>query len=168
MTGTIREGKDPREIDRRIIERYGLAISKFTRARRKKSGTASVQYLRHERFFILLATHGKHRFFDEEDEIKDAREAPIRYEGYSVSVRAGRSCVRIDRGTYLNLKAYFEDIAAKRSVETLSKQLRGLPFSPLLRSEARSLPSSARSTGLVRWPVSRQCRSRSFGFGVLR
>lgn len=130
VTGTIREGKDAREIDHRIIERYGLAISKFTRARRKKSGTASVQYLRHERFFILLATHGKHRFFDEEVEIKDARETPIRYEGYSVSVRAGRSSVRIDRGTYLNLKAYFEDIAAKRSVETLSKQLRGLPFSP--------------------------------------
>ena len=130
VTGTIREGKDPRDIDRRIIERYGLAISKFTRARRKKSGAASVQYLRHERFFVLLATHGKHRFYDEEVGIKDARETPIRYEGYSVSVRAGRSCVRIDRGTYLNLKAYFEEIAAKRSVETLSKQLRGLPFSP--------------------------------------
>jgi hypothetical protein len=130
VTGTIREGKDPRDIDRRIVERYGLAISKFTRARRKKSGAASVQYLRHERFFVLMATHGKHRFYEEEVEIKDARETPIRYEGYSVSVKAGHSCVRIDRGTYLNLKAYFEEIAAKRSVETLSKQLRGLPFSP--------------------------------------
>ena len=130
ITGTIREGRDPREIDRRIIDRYDLAISKFTRARRKKSGTASVQYLRHERFFVLLATHGKHRFFEEEVGIKDARETPIRYEGYSVSVRAGRSCVRIDRGSYLNIKAYFEDIATKRSAEVLAKQLRSLPFSP--------------------------------------
>lgn len=130
VTGTIREGKDPRDIDRRIVERYGLAISKFTRARRKKSGAASVQYLRHGRFFVLLATHGKHRFYEEEVEIKDARETPIRHEGYSVSVRAGRSCVRIDRGTYLNLKAYFEEIAAKRPADVLARQLRGLPFSP--------------------------------------
>jgi len=130
VTGTIREGKDPRDIDRRIIDRYGLAISKYMRARRKKSGAASVQYLRHERFFVLLATHGTHRFFEEEVDIKDVREAPIRYEGYSVSVRAGRSSVRIDRGTFLNLKAYFEDIAAKRSVEAISRQLYGLPFRP--------------------------------------
>ncbi len=130
VTGSIREGRDVREIDRRIIERYDLAISKFTRARRKKSGTASVQYLRHERFFVLLATHGKHRFFEEEVDIKDARETPIRYEGYSVSVRAGRSCVRIDRGSYLNIKAYFEDIATKRKAETIAKQLYGLPFRP--------------------------------------
>lgn len=130
VTGSIREGRDPRDVDRRIVERYDLAISKFTRARRKKSGTASVQYLRHGRFFVLLATHGKHRFFEEEVGIKDAREAPIRYEGYSVSVRAGRSCVRIDRGSYLNIKAYFEDIATKRSAEVLAKQLRSLPFSP--------------------------------------
>lgn len=130
VTGTIRDGKDPRDIDRRIIDRYGLAISKFTRARRKKAGAASVQYLRHERFFVLLATHGKHRFFEEEVGIKDARETPIRYEGYSVSVRAGRSCVRIDRGTYLNIKAYFEDVATKRSAEVLGRQLFSLPFSP--------------------------------------
>lgn len=130
VTGSIREGRDPRDVDRRIIERYDLAISKFTRARRKKSGTASVQYLRHERFFVLLATHGKHRFFEEEVGIKDARETPIRYEGYSVSVRAGRSCVRIDRGSYLNIKAYFEDIATKRSADVLRRQLFSLPFSP--------------------------------------
>lgn len=130
VTGSIREGKDPRDVDRRIIDRYGIAISKFTRARRKKSGNASVQYLRHSRFFVLLATHGHHRFFDEEVGIKDARETPIRYEGYAVAVRGGRPCVRIDRGTYLNLKAYFEEVAVKRSADTLARQIRGLPFAP--------------------------------------
>ena len=130
VTGSIREERDVRDIDRRIIERYDLAISKFTRARRKKSGTASVQYLRHGRFFVLLATHGKHRFFEEEVGIKDARETPIRYEGYAVSVRAGRSCVRIDRGSYLNIKAYFEDVATKRPADVLRRQLFNLPFSP--------------------------------------
>ena len=33
-------------------------------ARRKKQGLANVQYLRFDRFFLLLATYGEHRFFE--------------------------------------------------------------------------------------------------------
>ena len=131
VSGTIPEKKDPRETDRKILDKYGIAVSKFTRARRKKAGSANLHYLRHGRFFVILATHGKHPFFAEEGAcVRDVRETPIRYEGYSVSFRAGSACVRIDRGTYLNLKAYFEDIATKRSAETIAKQLHGLPFRP--------------------------------------
>lgn len=131
VSGTIPESKDPHETDRKILAQYGIEVSKFTRARRKKAGFASVQYLRHERFFVILATHGKHPFFESEEKaIKDVRETPIRYEGYSVGFHSGKTSVRIDRGTYLNLKAYFEDIATKRKVETISKQLFGLPFRP--------------------------------------
>ena len=131
VSGTIPEKKDPRETDQKILNHYGIAVSKFTRARRKKAGHANLHYLRHGRFFVIMATHGKHPFFDEEKaSIRDARETPIRYEGYSVSYRAGSACVRIDRGTYLNLKAYFEDIATKRKAETIAKQLYGLPFRP--------------------------------------
>jgi hypothetical protein len=53
-------------VDQKLIDHYGIEISKWTRARRKRSGTASVQYLRFRRFFVLLATHGKHRFFTDE------------------------------------------------------------------------------------------------------
>lgn len=131
VTGTIPDAKDPRETDEKLLRKYDIAVSKFTRARRKKSGSANLHYLRHGRFFVLLATHGNHRFFEEERaSLKDVRETPIRYEGYAVSSRAGCACVRIDRGTYLNLKAYFEDIATKRKAETIAKQLYGLPFRP--------------------------------------
>lgn len=131
VTGTIPEAKDPRETDAKILAQYDIAVSKFTRSRRKKTGSANLHYLRHGRFFVILATHGTHRFFEEERaSLKDVRETPIRYEGYSVSFRGGAACVRIDRGTYLNLKAYFEDIATKRKAETIAKQLYGLPFRP--------------------------------------
>jgi hypothetical protein len=131
VTGYVRDGRDPTAIDRKLIGQYGIDVSKFTRARRKKSGLANVHYLRHKRFFVLLATHGQHVFFERErDLIRDAREVPISYEGYSVSYRGGRPCVRIDRGTELNLRAYFEDIATKQSAANISRQFRRLPFQP--------------------------------------
>jgi hypothetical protein len=131
VTGAIREGRDPSEIDRKLIERYGVNVSKFTRARRKKAGLANVHYLRHGRFFVLLATHGQHVFFERErDLIRDAREVPIKYEGYAVGYHAGTSHVRLDRGTELNLKAYLEDIATKATAASIARQFRRLPFQP--------------------------------------
>src|SRR4051794_1681579 len=99
VTGHIREGRDPREVDRKLIDRYGIDISKFTRARRKKAGLANVHYLRHNRFFVLIATSGKHRFFIEEANlVRDIRREPITYEGYALSSCRGQATVRIDRG----------------------------------------------------------------------
>jgi hypothetical protein len=131
VTGYIREGRDPREVDRKVMDRYGIEVSKFTRARRKKAGHANVHYLRHKRFFVLLATPGKHPFFKEEANlIRDIRREPVTYEGYAVSYRKGQAKVRIDRGTELNLKAYFEEVATKYSAAGLSRQFRRLPFQP--------------------------------------
>ena len=66
VAGRIPEGKDPTAVDVKLIDRYGIAISKWARARRKKQSLANMQYLRHERFFILLATKGRHDFFERE------------------------------------------------------------------------------------------------------
>ncbi|MFO0838370.1 MAG: hypothetical protein U1D55_07550 [Phycisphaerae bacterium] len=91
VTGTIPEGKDPAAVDAKLIERYGIAISKWARCRRKKQGLANMQYLRHGRFFVLLATKGRHEFFEREQAvIRDVRRAPIRFAGYSIGCRQGR------------------------------------------------------------------------------
>jgi hypothetical protein len=160
VTGTIREGRDPREVDRKLIERYGIDVSKFTRARRKKAGLANIHYLRHKRFFVLLATSGKHTFFGEEAKlVRDVRREPIKYDGYAVSCRAGRACVRIDRGTELNLKAYFEDIATKTTAASIARQLRRLPFQPYapvrqqLLDMLRSVNRARKAAGLEQVPV---------------
>ena len=57
-------GKDPLAVDAKLIAKYGIAVSESTRARRKKAGQANLQYLRFERFFVVLATKGTHRFYD--------------------------------------------------------------------------------------------------------
>src|SRR5262245_57075531 len=86
VSGVIPEGKDPLKTDEKLMRRYLVGISKWARARRKKAGLGNVHYLRHGRFFVLLASHGAHRFFLEED-FNDCRRVPIRAFGYSVSYR---------------------------------------------------------------------------------
>jgi len=161
VTGHVREGKDPRNVDRKILDRYGIAVSKFTRARRKKAGRANLHYLRHGRFFIIVATHGAHPFFSEErDTIRDARRVPIKYAGYALSYSGGAPRVRIDKGTELNLKAYFEDIATKASAKSLAAQLHKLPFEPYggvydqLREIFRAVEERRKAAGLERVPFS--------------
>lgn len=135
VPGVVPEGKDPGAVDLKLIARYGLELSKWARARRKEQGVAGVQLLRHEHFFVLLATEGRHVLFEKE-RVADLSETPIRYAGYSVSCRfstvTGRThaSVRIDREEYLKLKSYLVDLAHHRTVEGLVSAFRSLPFEP--------------------------------------
>ena len=109
----------------------GSSISKWARARRKRAGHANLQYLRFERFFVLLATPGRHPFFEQEAKlIRDCREVPIKYGGYSVGSTGRLARVRIERGQYNLLKAYLSDLALRRSGSTLERMIETLPFEP--------------------------------------
>ncbi len=131
VAGRVPEHKDPADVDRKLIEKYSINRTKWQRARRKRSGLANMQYIRHGRFFLLLATSGKHHFFAEEAKrIRDARRAPIRFAGYSLSHRGGHPHVRIDRESYSSLKAYLLEQAVKHSAETLQNALRKTRFAP--------------------------------------
>ena len=95
VAGEIPEGKDPAAVDRKIVERYGIAISKWARARRKRQVLANLQYLRYERTFVLVATKGRHDFFERESgSVRDIRRVPIKFAGYSIGWRTGGGCGR--------------------------------------------------------------------------
>jgi hypothetical protein len=131
VAGSIPEGKDPAKIDAKLADRYGIAISKWARARRKQAGLANLRYVRYGRFFVLLATHGKHQFFeDEAASIRDVRRTPIRFSGYSISYRGGHVHVRIEQEEYKQIKAYFADRAAHRSLPALERELAAIRFEP--------------------------------------
>ena len=57
VTGHLPVGRAPEDTDQKLLAAYGLSLSKFQRYRRKSRGIASVQYIRHRRFFVMLATH---------------------------------------------------------------------------------------------------------------
>ena len=136
VAGRIPEGKDPGRTDAKLIAQYGLNVSKWTRARQRKQGQASVQYLRHERVFVLVATHGEHPFFAAEGKrIRDFRRQPLHFHGYSIGCRKGRdgkshASVRIERDRFGELKQRFAALAVHRSVEDLCQEFRRLGFEP--------------------------------------
>lgn len=153
VTGVVPRGKDPRELDQKLVEKYDLNLRDWTRSRRKKAGRANVQYLRYGRFFVIVATHGTHRFFNPLDEpgqpgegkrdkdgqecrIRDIRKSSIKFQGYSISQRpaSNRSSwhahVRIDREAYRELKAHLVELAGRRTVESLGNELQRVPFEP--------------------------------------
>ncbi|GMU82465.1 MAG: hypothetical protein AMXMBFR47_23360 [Planctomycetota bacterium] len=133
VTGRIPERKDPAAVDAKLIERYGIGISRWARVRRKRAGLANMHYLRYDRFFVLLATHGEHQFFTEEPHFRDARRDAIRFQGYSISLKKGRDgklhpSVRIHPEQYRKLKGYLLSIALHRSSEGLGEEFRRVPF----------------------------------------
>lgn len=131
VVGSVPEGKDPRRVDAKLIDRYGIGVSKWSRARRKRAGAANLQYLRHGRLFVLLATHGEHEFFAEEGKaIRDVRRVPLKAFGYAVSYKAGHVHVRIEREEFKRLLAHFLELAKHRKAETVAAELSRLPFEP--------------------------------------
>src|SRR5450759_5641593 len=137
VTGNIPEGKDPAKTDSKIIGQYRIDISKWARARRRKGGLANVQYLRHDRFYVIIATHGEHQFFAaERNQIRNIRKIPLRFYGYAIGVGRSRldrslhASVRIQRGVFRELLAQLKRTAMHRTVEELCRELRALPFEP--------------------------------------
>ena len=149
VCGCIPEGKCPLAVDEKLIDRYGIGISRQSRARRKAVGIANLHYLRYERRFLLLATHGNHPFFDDEARsIRDVRHCPIKVAGYAVSVKPGgylrksspncptvkdwksRVHVQIHQPRYQELKAYFLDLARRRSMGHIANEFGRLPYEP--------------------------------------
>lgn len=130
VTGRTSERKDPASTDRKIIEQYGIGISKWARARRKELGQASIQYLRYQRFFVIISTYGHHDFLAQEQDVRDICVTPIRLGGYSVSHRGGHAHVRVDQPTYLELRDYFVDRAKHRSLDNMVREFYGFPYEP--------------------------------------
>jgi hypothetical protein len=174
VTGFIPEKKDPAKTDRKILEAYGIAVSKWTRARRKSEGHANVHYLRYQRFYIIIASHGMHSFFAAEaTRLCDIRRQAISFMGYSIACRRERgggeyhASVRINRERFAELKARFQDVAVHRSVEELSSDLRHLPFEPYapvrcqLCGLLRGINRPRKAAGLVLVPISAIKRGRS-------
>jgi hypothetical protein len=136
VRGVIPEGKDPVTVDAKLIEKYGINRTKWRRSVDAQDGIARMQYIRHERTFLLMATHGKHEFFEQEaDLVRDARKVPIRFAGYSISYRRGldgkyHPHVRIEKEQLATLKQHFRQRAMHASAEQIGRELAELPFEP--------------------------------------
>lgn len=155
VVGCIPEGKDPARVDVKLVTRYGLDLSKWARARRKRSGGANVQYIRHGRLFVLVATHGEHRLFQEEgNQIRDVRRVPLKAFGYAISHAGGRVRIRIEREEFKRLRAHLLDLSIHRHRAALEQAFMDLPYEPYapvyrqLRRLLHAVNSTRRTAGL--------------------
>lgn len=135
VTGTIPEHKNPQKTDEKIMAQYDCAVSKWVRARRKRAGLANIQYLRFRRFFVVLATHGKHQFFEaERKNIRDIRETPIKFARYAIGCGKWRATwhpsVRIEKGVYRAIEQQFLATALQLSRARLFADFEALRFEP--------------------------------------
>lgn len=149
VTGRVPEGRDPTEVDAKILERYDIAVSKYTRCRRKAAGRANIHYVRHQDFFVMLASaKGQHEWFTEEEwsteqqrkahgrKIRFVPTQPIVHGGYSISYKQssstqrGHVSVRMHPEEYRAVKAYYLDLATRRSVGKLTDEFLRFPFEP--------------------------------------
>ncbi len=131
VAGCIKDGKVGEEVDQRLLVRYGIARSRWSRARRKKAGEASLQDLRYQGFWVLLATHGRSPFFEEErNAMRDFRREPLLCFGLAISHKEGHPHVRIACREMEMLRAHFLARALSRRAERLEREFRVLPFEP--------------------------------------
>lgn len=119
-----------------------------------------MQYLRYASVFVLVATHGEHRFFEfEGDSIKDAREAPVQFYGYSIGYRDGHPHVRISSAQYRAIRDVFLEGALTLPSAVLEARFRALPFEPYgpvklqLKKLLRKVNRVRRRAGLERVSV---------------
>ncbi|TVS04835.1 MAG: hypothetical protein EA423_07245 [Phycisphaerales bacterium] len=142
VAGHIPPGSDADAIDRKLMDKYGVAKSRWQRARRKLLGKANVHYLRWGSFWVLLANHGDHRIFQEEkDVLRDVRREPIAFCGYSIGYRLGNDgkghvSVRIHPTEERWLKLFmvqFGRMATVEEVEAEFARLRFEPYAPVVR-----------------------------------
>jgi hypothetical protein len=78
VTGVVPERKDLAEIDHNILSKYDIRKDWRFIAHNKQRGVANLQYFRHGRFYIIIATNGFHEFKDRESKrIRDARNCSI-------------------------------------------------------------------------------------------
>ncbi len=137
VSGTLPPDAVATTVDAKLIHKYGVHATRWARALRKARGEANLQYIRCDRFFVLMATHGRSLFFDLEGEsVKDCRRQPIKFAGYSLSYRNAHPHVRIDLPTYLGFKASMAELALRMDRAGLEELLaipRFVPYAPVRR-----------------------------------
>jgi hypothetical protein len=176
VRGRVPARLSPVEHDRRMLDKFDVAKSKWARYRRKRQSgpdgrpLANVQYIRYRDYWLLLSTAGHHRFFAEHQrtdeaglatlrQYRDVRLTPICFGGYSVGHINGKASVRIERRAYRELKQHLLQLATThRSTAILEHEFSRSPFEPYggvtrqMFAILRAVNRARKTAGLPRVP----------------
>ena len=145
VVGIISDRKPAEHVDARLIEKFDIDKSSQARSRAKKRGEANLQYIRLGSLWVMLATEGKHRFFDDnrsksgDKQWHDLRCKALKVGPYAISskldggwkkgaskLKRYRTRVTLTREAYKELIAFYEDKAVHWSRENLETRFEAL------------------------------------------
>lgn len=125
------------QVDKKFIEKYQTDKSKFQRSRRKKDGIANFIYVRWDKFSFVFHTEGTiPSNVDYSDIFQDIRRTPIFLKisdetAFDIQLaNNGKAHVKLNKETYLGLKALFHNVASNKNAQSLQKvfqMVNGLP-----------------------------------------
>ncbi len=133
VTGVVPKRLTPSELDARLIEKFGLDITRDQRSRQRACGDGSIHYLRYERFWVLISTPAKNGnpFFIQNTEPKtgqrlwqDVWKRAITFHGYAIRAPAGELLIQMDRHEFKRLKNELLELAKFVSAERLTTFIR--------------------------------------------
>lgn len=159
VSGKVPAGKNPADVDEKLLGRYSIRKTDAQRYRAKLRGEANIQYIRFERDWLMLASEGEHLWKKLEGKkdskgksnIKNcSRGEPIEFHGYSIYLKNGlykpvrcrrdravheldnkkRVRVVIGREAFKDLKAEFMSLAKKRSADWIAAKFWHVPYEP--------------------------------------
>jgi len=142
----LKATKDPALLDEKMIRLWQLDQPYWKREKRRRGHAPSIWYLRYNRHYLLMSTHGRandgeaHPFFTEyESQLFDIRKYALYFCGYSIRYPRSkvtgkhRAFVRLDKPTFEQMRDMLCERAIReryRPQEAIEAEFEKLPFQP--------------------------------------
>ena len=130
-----------RSIDKKIIDKYNMDLSKHQRSRRKKKKLANFYYLRWKNQFIILHTEGEidesvkidDVFFNIKKKSKRGNKIKINIGKeliLNVVLVNGKATVMLDKSTFKDVKTELDELVKNKQIGKLYKRFNMLNYIP--------------------------------------
>ena len=137
----INKSNKARSIDKKIIDKYNVNLSKYQRTRRKQKKLANFYYLRWKNQFVILHTKGN---IDEsviiDDEfynLNDYRKGDSKFKIIvgkelivNIVMKEGKPTVVLDKSTYKDIKTELDELVKNKQIGKLYKRFNMLNYIP--------------------------------------
>ena len=137
----VPEGKDPRAVAEKLLDRYDIRKKRWQRKRRHLKATASIHLLQYRETIVIMLSKGEHRTFyaDHQSQVRDIRRTALTVFGYSIrstfseTEKRRKVFIRLDKKTYRKVKAHMLTISvwdSYRDKSRLERDFQRLPYQP--------------------------------------
>lgn len=124
----------PERIDQVLSQKYSTNISKSVRSGRRADGHASIRYLRHSQFWILVCTQGQNSLKRTHRYVNHFGKRPLTAYGYSIRLVGRKPMAYVQREEYRQIKESLLSICVKeryRNPDYMAATIRNMfPFEP--------------------------------------